>query len=393
YGATLLTDYGARVIKVEPLAGDPIRNMMPFPEAAGAKVMQGKECVAVDMATPEGLAIVKQLAARADIVLQGYRAGAAARLGVDPDALHAVNPDLVYVNAPGYGIGPPNGHRPAFAPSIAAAGGIARANVGDSIPERPGLPLSEMQQCARRLSAAGSITNAQADGFAALGVGPAILVGLLARPRGAGGQTLLTSMLSTASHALSDQVIDYPGAPAAPRPDDDLHGLSARYRVYRAAQGWVFLAAPMEAEWKALATALEPYANLAADARFGTESDRQAHDDALASALGDVFGQRSAEQWERDLLALDVACVAVTTESPETVLWSDEVGRASGYLADIVHPTFDEHPRLAPMVEFSRSTTQAKAGQLLGESTDAVLSELGYDAAAIADLRTRHIVG
>jgi len=393
YGATVLTDLGARVIKVEALEGDPIRNMMPFPEAAGARVMQGKESVTVNITTPEGLAIVHQLAKRADLVLQGYRAGVAERLGVDSATLHAINPDLVYVNAPGYGIGPPNGHRPAFAPSIAAAGGLARANVGDSVLEEPGLDLAEIRRFARILSAGGTITNAQADGLAALGVGTALLVGLLARQRGAGGQTLLTSMLSTASHAMSDQVIDYPGAPSPRRPDDALHGLGARYRVYEAATGWVFLAAPMESEWKPLAAALESYTPLATDPRFATEADRAANDDALSAELAKVFGLRTDAEWERDLLAVDVACVAVTTETPETLLWSDEFGRASGYLVDVDHPTFDHHPRLAPTVQFSRSLTQAEPGVLAGTATDAVLTELGYSPEAIADLRAKKIIG
>ena len=76
FGATLLADLGARVIKVESLAGDPIRTIVPFPEAGGAKVMQGKESVCIDLSTQEGLAVVHELARRSDLVLQGFRAGA-----------------------------------------------------------------------------------------------------------------------------------------------------------------------------------------------------------------------------------------------------------------------------------------------------------------------------
>ncbi|MCU1346075.1 MAG: putative Alpha-methylacyl-CoA racemase, partial [Acidimicrobiia bacterium] len=170
YGATLLTDLGARVLKIEALEGDPIRNMMPMPESSGAKVMQGKESVTVDLGSPEGVAIVQQLAAKADVVLQGFRAGVVKRLGLDSETLQALNPKLVYVNAPGYGIGPPNGHRPAFAPSIAAAGGMARANVGNAVPESSELDTEQVRRGSRVLSAGGTVTNAQADGFAALAV-------------------------------------------------------------------------------------------------------------------------------------------------------------------------------------------------------------------------------
>jgi crotonobetainyl-CoA:carnitine CoA-transferase CaiB-like acyl-CoA transferase len=83
----------------------------------------------------------------------------------------------------------------------------------------------------------------------------------------------------------------------------------------------------------------------------------------------------------------------VTTEATERLLQSDGFGRASGYVADVTHPTFDSHPRLAPVVRFSRSATQAKPGVLAGCATDAVLAELGYRDAEVADLRSRQIVG
>src|SRR5205085_2903594 len=83
YGSALLADLGARVVKIEPLTGEPMRHVLPFPEAGAVKVLQGKESVALSLEQREGLAIVRALARRADIVLMGYRAGVAERLGVD----------------------------------------------------------------------------------------------------------------------------------------------------------------------------------------------------------------------------------------------------------------------------------------------------------------------
>jgi crotonobetainyl-CoA:carnitine CoA-transferase CaiB-like acyl-CoA transferase len=96
FGATALADLGARVIKVEPLDGDAIRGMMAFPEAGGGKVLQGKESIALDIRDHEGLGIVHEIARRCDVMLQCYRAGVAARIGIDEAALKAVNPALVY---------------------------------------------------------------------------------------------------------------------------------------------------------------------------------------------------------------------------------------------------------------------------------------------------------
>jgi len=392
FGTTLLTDLGARVIHVEPIEGDPIRNMMPFPECAGVKVMQGKESLCVDITSPEGLAIIHALVPRVDVVMQGFRAGAAERHGIGPDTLRGLNPDLVYLSSPGYGTGGPNGHRPAYAPSIGAAGGIARANVGGSVPERADLTLAEMQDGARRMGAAAAGANATADGLAALGVGTAVLVGVLGRARGARVEPLLTTMVSTVAHAMSSEIVTYDGAPATPSPGTELRGFGARYRIYDTADGAVFLAAPGQSQWDTLADALAEHVDLRADPRFATEADRLANDAALVEVLTGVFATRDKADWERDLLAADCACVVVTMDPLESVMLSDEFGRASGYIADVVHPTFDEHPRLAPTVRFSRSATQARAGQLKGAHTDTILEELGYDAATRADLREREIV-
>ncbi len=137
FGATVLADLGARVIKVEPLGGDTIRDVMAFPEAGGGKVLQGKESIALDIRTPEGLAIVHELARRCDVVLQCYRAGVAARIGIDEATFKALNPDLVYLNSPGYGIDGPYGGKPAYAPSIGAASGVSLtdAPLGGSRPD------------------------------------------------------------------------------------------------------------------------------------------------------------------------------------------------------------------------------------------------------------------
>ena len=391
-GTRLLADLGARVIHVEPLSGDAIRMMIPFPEAGGAAVMQGKESICLDLSTPEGLQIVHDLVKDADVVVQGYRAGVAERIGVGYDTLRAINPDVVYLNAPGYGMGPPNGHRPSYAPSIGAAVGIARANVGDLVQERPDLTIDEIRESSRLLTVGAMTSSAQADGFASLGVASAVMLGSLTRALGHGGQQMLTTMLNTGVHAMSADAVQYPNGPARERPDADMRGLSALYRVYDASDGWVFLAASTDAEFAALSGALAPELDLTADQRFATRQGRAEHDDTLADLLSAAFVKRSKDDWERDLLAVDVACVAVSEQAPEHMYWSDDFGRASGYLTDVVHPIFDEHPRMN-FLSMSRSQLTPGAGVLAGSHTDQVLLGIGRDQTTIADLRDRKIVG
>ena len=393
YGATLLTDLGARVIKIEPLDGDPARPMAGFPEAGAAKSTQGKESVAVNISTPEGVEIVHQLALRVDAVLEGFRDGAAKRHHVDGGTLLGINPNLVCLSARGYGVGGPCGDRPAFAPTFGAAAGIAAANLGGAAPTDPSMSLDEVTEVSNRLRGASSSRYAQADGFSALGVATSLLLGLLARERGAGGQELFTSMLETTAHAMADHVVDYRGSPGGVTPGADMRGPSALYRIYDAADGWVFLAAPQPGEWDRLAGALAPYVDLGADPRFSSVADRRAHDTALGDVLAGVFRTRSKEDWQDDLTAADVACVAVATGPNEPILMAEEYGRASGYIADVHHPIFEDHPRLAPVVRFSRSATQAKPGTLCGTATEKVLHELGYGDEQITDLRKRGVVG
>jgi crotonobetainyl-CoA:carnitine CoA-transferase CaiB-like acyl-CoA transferase len=219
FGATLLTDLGARVIKIEPLEGEPQRNLMPFPEVAGIKVLQGKQSVGIDIATEDGRGIVLDLVRRSDVVLQTFRAGVAARHGYTAGDLMAVNPDLFYLNAPGYGVGPPYGHRPAYAPTIGAGSGLAYRNVGGraNVPANPALSAEEVRLYTQRMSGA-SLTVGTADGFAALGVATALLLGLLVKRRLGRGQEMSTSMLSTMAHCLAEGIVDYPGrAPLAGR--------------------------------------------------------------------------------------------------------------------------------------------------------------------------------
>lgn len=391
YGATLLTDLGARVIKVEQLDGDPIRHIIPFPEVGAVKVLQGKECVAVDIHTDEGREVVHRLVEQADAILVSFRAGVVERLGLDAASLLAINPDLVYLSAPGYGVDGPCGHRPAFAPTIGAGAGLAMRNIGESAPDGPDLPVEVVRPAALRVAQA-AMAVAHADGFSALAVATALLLGLVARERGAPGQAMQTSMLRTMSHVLVEDMVEYEGRPVRQTGDAGLHGLSARYRLYETADGWVFLAAPAPSEWDALASALRPHVDLAVDARFADEASRVAHDDELAARLAETFLTQTAEQWEEQLLARDVGCLRVRPGPPDRHLFAHGLGEAKGWITEVPHPTFGTAPRLMPLVDFSRSTTVVGSSALCGAHTDAVLTELGFDADRIDALRAAGVI-
>jgi crotonobetainyl-CoA:carnitine CoA-transferase CaiB-like acyl-CoA transferase len=318
------------------------------------------------------------------VVLQCYRAGVAARIGIDEAALKAVNPALVYLNAPGYGIDGPYGGKPAYAPSIGAASGVSLtdAPLGGARPETH----EQLLAGARNLRAGGTVPAVQSDGLAALGVASGLLLGLYAKRRGIDLTDLTTTMLGSCTQALIGRNTGYQGRPALSRVDDEFRGLGPLYRMYRAADGWVFLAAPAAGEWPALAAALS-----LDDPRFASRQARAANADALAEALTEIFATRAKADWEAELTARDVGCVAVAQENAEWRMQDDEFYQA-GYAVDAVSPIFYEHRRPAPLVRFSRSATKADAGCRLGQHTDALLRELGYDDERIADLRQRDVV-
>ncbi|NDJ87877.1 CoA transferase [Mycolicibacter senuensis] len=390
YGATLLTDLGARVIKVEPLDGDNIRNLVAFPEAGGAKVLQGKESVAIDFTKPEGLELVYELAKRSDLVLQCFRGNAAERAGIDEQKLKAVNPDLVVLSMSGYGVDGPYAHRSAYAPSIGAAAGLSLIDSRGAA--RPPVDLDDAHRRAVTLHAGSAVPAVQADGIAALGVASALLVGLYAQRRGIAMPHLTTTMLGAALQAAINHNTGYAGRPAIEAADEQFYGLNALYRMYRAADGWVFLAAPLAREWATFAKALAPYVDLHADERFASPASRAAHDDALIDALTPVFATKPAAEWERELSSRDVGCVEVVQRNSEGVLQSDPFFEA-GYAVLAHSPIFEEHRRLAPLCRFSRSRTKADAGCTIGQHTDAVLREIGLDDDRIGALHAAEVIG
>ncbi|MFZ0229565.1 MAG: CoA transferase, partial [Mycobacterium sp.] len=390
YGATLLADLGARVIKVEPLEGDNIRNLVAFPEAGGAKVLQGKESVAIDFTKPEGLDLVYELAKRSDIVLQCFRGKAAERSKIDEASLRAVNPELAFVTTSGYGVDGPFAHRAAYAPSVGAASGLALTDSHDT--GAPPTDLDDIHRRAVKLHAGGAVPAVQSDGIAAHGVGSALLVALYAKRRGKTLSNVVTTMLGTVQQAMIPYNASYATRPPTRPADDQFFGMNALYRMYRAADGYVFLAAPLPREWPALAKAMSPYVDLHADDRFADADSRAQHDDELIVALTTVFATKTKLEWEHELSAQDVGCVEVVEANSELVLQTDPFFEA-GYAVEAVSPIFEEHRRLAPLCTFSRSRTRADAGCTIGQHTDAVLRELGLDDDAIVDLRAKKIVG
>ncbi len=397
FGATILADLGARVIKLEPTRGDDFRIIFDVPETGSVKTLQGKESVAVDLRTPEGKEIAYRVAKKSDVVLVAFRGGQAQRMGLDCETLRKHNPDLVYLNAPGYGVDGPHAMRPAYAPTIGAGAGAALYQLGSAVSpeESAASSMEEIKVLSRRLSSAASAPS-NADGVAAQVVGTALLLGLVIRERTGVAHEMLTSMLNSMSHGISNAMIRYRGRPDRSEPDADLYGLNALYRLYPAAEGWVLLACPKDGEWHDLCRAVGDLdagaTDLAGDPRFASEGSRRQHDAALVDALSQLFKTRSASDWEDYFAPRDVACVEVASGPFSRSTYADPIMVENEFVTMVDHPIFGSYPRLTPLVRMSLTPGLSRPATVIGQHTEAVLTELGYSRSEIEDLEAREII-
>jgi crotonobetainyl-CoA:carnitine CoA-transferase CaiB-like acyl-CoA transferase len=358
--STLLAEMGARVIKVEPLAGDPSRRT----GLQNAKFLVGKESIALDLKSEEGRAILQQLISGADALLHSFRRGVPERLGHDFDTALALNPKLVYVYGGSYGSRGPWNMRPAFhsTPNALCGGGFAQAGIGN--------PPAD---------------DSYPDPGSGIATATALLLGLWARETTGRGQYVETSMISSAGYIHSDDLVLYDGRPPSRRPDKGQHGLHALYRLYPVGDDWLFVAAWRDDEWAALASALD-HPEWLHDARFATAAARTEHDDELVAAISGALAARTVDDWESRLVAADVAAVRVSDVPLET--WFEREER----LLPEDHPVFGPFWRAPVKVDLSDATPRLAPVCGLGEHSVRILTELGYDAGAIDDLVTRGLV-
>ena len=386
-GVSFLGDLGARVIKVEPVGGDPYRGMGILGIQA-ARTNQSKESIALDLKTQEAREIVSKLAARTDIVIHNYRPGVPERLGIGYEDCKRVQPSIVYVSVNGYGPKGPGAHRPSTHPIPGAALGGALMQVGKGRP--PGFcdTLEEVRAASEKLMRA---NEANPDPNTSMVVASSALLGLTSARRFGVGQQVFIDMLGANAYANADGFLDYAGKPPRAVPDHDLLGLSATYRLYQAASDtWVFLAVPTDAEFAKFAE-MAGAPGLAKDARFSTTSTRKASDEALAGELCSLFATRDADSWESDLAAKGVGCVRADGPLPGDFWATDAHVRENGFVVSVPHLRYGDYLRWGTMVNYSRSPMTPGPACLAGDHTEVILAELGYSGADIGGLRSRGI--
>jgi crotonobetainyl-CoA:carnitine CoA-transferase CaiB-like acyl-CoA transferase len=383
FGVTMAAALGARVIKVENIDGDPMRWSFGPPEWGALKTMEGKESICLNLRSDAGCKIMQSLIRRADVFVQGFRPGVDKRLGVDYETARALNPHIVYVHGAGYGSSGPYAHRPIYAGTAASmAGSVHRQGAYWLDPE-----LNRSLDALEAQAVVGPRMRNLTDGDAnaAVNVLSAILFGLRHRQRTGEGQFVATSMIGGNVFAYADDFNRYEGKTPVRQADPEQFGLSATYRLYQAAEGWVCLVLPTQAEWVTAMSAARR-SDLLSDPRFVTAEARDANDGDLTSELEALFRTRPALEWEDLLLAAGAGCVAVTEASQSETAVTDPNIKASGLVGQVNHLVFGPLLRYAPPATLSATPGRLAPACTLAQHTSTILAELGYHDDQIAKL-------
>jgi crotonobetainyl-CoA:carnitine CoA-transferase CaiB-like acyl-CoA transferase len=359
YAAMMLADLGADVFKVESLAGDSFRELPAFPGWN-----RGKRSIAVDLKTPEGRTIVERLAEGADVVMENMRPGVADRLGVGYARLRALNPRLIFCSTTAFGSTGPYVDRPGFDPLLQAMSGVQALQGFGGSPQYLRIAIT--------------------DYYAAALTAQAVLAGLFVRERTGRGQRVETSLLHASLALQSGNVVDYPGKQSMFRDNPT-------YRLYQGSDGeWFFLACGNQTFWVKLCAALD-MRELADDPRFASWLLRLDNREVLLPLLERRFAEKPRDHWLSVLAAHDIPGAPVQTLKD---FMDDPAVRHHELIREYDHPEIGRLRLMGMPLVFSESPTRDPGrSPMLGEHTGATLRDLGYDDAAIEDLRRRRVIG
>jgi len=370
FATMTLADLGADVVKIEqPGTGDDTRQWgPPFQGDEAAyflSVNRNKRSLAVDLKSADGLALVRDLARRADVVVENFRPGTAARLGLGYDDLAAANPGLVYASISGYGQTGPDSHRAGYDAIAQARSGIMSVTgEADGPPVRVGVSSADLV----------------AGMWAVIG----ILAALRERDRSGQGQWVDISLLDGSVSWLTYVASGYFATGTRPPRYGSAHPTIAPYQGFATKDGDLMLAVGNDAIWRRFAS-VAGLADLLEDPRFTTNPLRVEHRDELLPLVADAMAARTSVEWVE---VLDAAGVPVGPIQTVDEVVTDPQVLARGMIGEVKHPTAGTVRTIGCPVRLTATPPQVRtAPPLLGQQTDDVLAELGVDQERLAALR------
>jgi crotonobetainyl-CoA:carnitine CoA-transferase CaiB-like acyl-CoA transferase len=393
FASALLAELGARVIKVEPVAGDPYRLLgrgggdpvVALGHNNMVRAMQGKKSIALNLKDARGREIIHRLVERADLFVHSFRGDVPESLGIDSTTLRGVNPRLVYQYATSYGSTGPYARQPAIDPVVAAFAGQTAHQTGEGNP-----PLRE----------------SGADPVAAAGHAVAMMLGLFATHRTGEGQDVESSMIVSNMYLNFEDASSYEGKPSRPPVDPKQFGTSATHRLYECAAGsratiphgnpnprWVMVVADDDTAAIRLLRAVGGD-DMAADERYVAAASRVRYRSDLEDELSAAFLSRPALEWERLLLEAGVGCTVADAASHFAFLYEDPQATAVGIMTTASHPSLGgTYWRYAPVLNLSDTPSHVLPFCDLGEHSRPLLLELGYANEEVEELIKAAVVG
>jgi len=365
----MLGDFGADVIKVEPLNGDPLRQIDDIfgkgESAYAFSVNRSKRSVRIDVKSPEGREVLDRLLTDADVLVVSMRPAALRRLGLDYSSLREQFPRLVHCSITGYGEDGPLVDRPGM-DLLAQARGGTMGTTGE-----PGrTPVK--------------VAPAIADFLGSYMASNGILLALRARDRDGTGQNVAVNLLDGQVSLLPNLSVAYHKTGVPFRPQGGAQSNIVPYQVFATADGWVVVACLIQKFWITLCDALGRV-DLAEDPRFVTNADRVRNRGELVPVLESIFAARPTEYWIGILEAGDVPCSPVNRL--EDVFVDPQVVH-NGMSLVLSHPRHGDVVTVNNPIHLGSTPAQPWGYPPdSGEHTDQVLTEYGYDEQQIASLR------
>jgi len=356
YGASLLADMGAEVIKIEPPDGDNLRkypSTLPGESRAFLGVNRGKRGVCLDLKSATGLAVLIKLVETADVLIHNFRPTVPPRLGIDYERLRQINPRLVYCSLSGYGQSGPLANKAGYDQVLQARTGVCTSQGSVEEPQ--------------------IVYGSVVDYYGAALVSNAVTAALLQRAQTGHGQHVSVSLLAAALAMQAARLVVAESEPRSVNRDMRSGGVTG---IHPTKSGHLYISANTPHFWKALCDFVG-LGEVAQDERYDSVKKRAQHAAEIVPKLRQALSAKSAKEWEA-LFGDEVPCSAV--RSTEDVFEDDQV-LEQALVANHVHPTIGAYKTVGRPIKFSAaSKTQenVRHAPALGEHSTLIMKEAGF---------------